>query len=108
MAIQIEPRMAVADYLAWEEGQELKHEYIDGEIIAKSGETLKHTRIKTNIGGTLFALLDFSAYVLCNSDMRVRVSPTRYVYPDFSVVRGEPRMEDEKELTCSIPFSWLK
>ena len=36
--------------------------------------------------------------------MRVRVSPTRYVYPDFSVVRGQPRLEDEKELTLLNPI----
>ncbi len=103
MAIQTKQMMTVADYLEWEERQEIKHEYIDGEIIEMTGGTLKHTRIKTNIGGMLYALLDFSIYVLCNSDLRVRVSPTRYVYPDFSVVRGEPRMEDEEELTLLNP-----
>ena len=51
----------------------------------------------------LFTLLDFSAFILCNSDLRVRVSPTRYVYPDFSVVHGEPRMEDDKEVTLFNP-----
>ena len=103
MAIQSERTVTVAEYLEWEARQEVKHEYIDGEIIEMTGGTLTHTRIKTNIGGTLFALLDPSAYILCNSDMRVRVSPTRYVYPDFSVVRGEPRMEDDKELTLLNP-----
>ncbi len=103
MAMQIKQMMTVADYLAWEEWQELKHEYIDGEIIEMSGGTLKHSRIKTNIGGLLYALLDFSVYILCNSDMRLRVSPTHYVYPDFSVVRGEPRLEDERELTLLNP-----
>ena len=104
MAIQSERTMTVAEYLEWEERQEVKHEYIDGVIIEMTGRTLTHTRIKTNIGGTLFALLDPSACILCNSDMRVRVSPTRYVYPDFSVVRGEPRMEDDKELTLLNPI----
>jgi len=103
MAIQTERKMTVAEYLEWEERQEIKHEYIDGEIIEMTGGTLQHTRIKTNIGGTLFALLDLSAYILCNSDMRVRVSPTRYVYPDFSVVHGEARMEDDKEVTLLNP-----
>lgn len=103
MAIQIEPRMTVAEYLEWEERQECKHEYIDGEIIEMTGGTLKHTRIKSNIGGLLYALLDFPTFVICNSDMRVRISPTRYVYPDFSIVNGAPRMEDEKEITLINP-----
>ena len=108
MAIQTERKMTVAQYLKWEARQEIKHEYIDGEIIEMTGGTLTHTRIKTNIGGSLFALLDGSAYILCNSDMRVRVSPTRYVYPDFSVVNGEPRMEDEKEVTLLNPVFVLE
>ena len=103
MAIQTQRTMTVAEYLDWEERQECKHEYIDGEIIEMTDGTLKHTRIKTNIGGTLFALLDFSTYILCNSDMRLRVGQTRYVYPDFSVVHGEPGMEDDKELTLLNP-----
>ena len=104
MVINISPRMSVAEYLEWEERQEVKHEYIDGEIIEMTGGTFTHTRIKTNIGGLLFALLNFSDYALCNSDMRLRVSPTRYVYPDFSVVRGEASLEDDKELTLLNPI----
>lgn len=104
MAIQMQRKMEVAEYLEWEARQELKHEYIDGAIIEMTGGTLKHTRIKTNIGGLLFTLLDLSSFVLCNSDMRVRVRPTRYVYPDFSIVRGEPRLEDERELTLLNPI----
>lgn len=103
MAIQAQRTMTVAEYLVWEERQEYKHEYIDGEIIDMTGGTLTHTRIKTNIGGVLYAVLDFSKFVLCNSDMRVRIGPTRYVYPDFSVVSGEPRMEDEKQVTLLNP-----
>ena len=104
MVINISPRMSVAEYLEWEERQELRHEYIDGEIIEMTGGTFTHTRIKTNIGGLLFTLLDSSAFILCNSDMRVRVSPTGYVYPDFSVVRGEASLEDDKELTLLNPI----
>ncbi len=104
MAIQTERTMTVAEYLEWEARQELRHEYIDGEIIEMTGGTLTHTRIKTNIGGLLFTLLDNASFILCNSDMRVRVSPTRYVYPDFSVVRGEARLEDDKEVTLLNPI----
>ena len=103
MEMQTKLAMSPAEYIEWELGQELKHEYIDGELIEMTGGTLKHTRVKTNVGGMLYSILDFTTFVLCNSDMRVRVSPTRYVYPDFSVVRGEPKMEDERELTLLNP-----
>ena len=39
MAIQTERKMTVAEYLEWEERQEVKHEYIDGEIIEMTGGT---------------------------------------------------------------------
>ena len=37
MAIQTDRKMTVSDYLEWEELQEFKHEYIDGDIIADDG-----------------------------------------------------------------------
>ena len=39
MAIQTERTMTVAEYLAWEARQEIKHEYIDGVIIEMTGGT---------------------------------------------------------------------
>lgn len=104
MVIQTQRKMEVAEYLEWEERQELKHEYIDGAIIEMTGGTLKHSRIKVNIMLALAKHLDSSAFEILDSDMRVRVRPTRYVYPDFSIVRGEPRLEDDRELTLLNPI----
>ena len=47
--------------------------------------------------------VDFSNYAVHTSDMRIRVSETRYVYPDVSAVRGEEVYEDESELTLLNP-----
>ena len=49
MEIVQERRMTAAEYLAWEERQELKHEYIDGEVIQMPGGTATHSRIPINI-----------------------------------------------------------
>ncbi len=103
MVLKAQREMTAAAYREWEARQEVKHEYIDGEIIEMTGGTLTHSRIKTNISGNLFALLDHNKYVLCNSDIRLRISPTRYVYPDFSIVRGMPRTEDDSELSLLNP-----
>ena len=103
MAIQIEPKMTVADYLEWEVNQELKHEYIDGDIIEMTGGTSKHSIIKVNITASIFGMVNISTYIVYNSDMRVKASATRYVYPDLSVVRGAAKYEDESELTLLNP-----
>ena len=49
MAIQTSSKMTVADYIAWEAGNELKHEFIDGEVIEMTGGTGKHSKIAANI-----------------------------------------------------------
>ena len=88
MAIETTKRMSVAEYLAWEQSQECKHEYIDGEIIEMSGARGRHNRIVMQIAGTLMSQLDMSRHVVFGSDMRVRTGADRYVYPDLSIVRG--------------------
>ena len=103
MAIETTKRMSVAEYLAWEERQECKHEYIDGEIIEMTGGTGKHSKIKVRLLRALGLLLDESQFEIFDSDMRVKVGAARYVYPDLSVVRGLERYEDETELTLLNP-----
>lgn len=103
MAIQTERTMTVAEYLEWEERQEIKHEYIDGEIIEMSGGTGEHSIIIGNIQGLLWNLLSFPQYTLHTSEMRVKFSPTRYVYPDLSVVRGESIYDDGSRLNLLNP-----
>ena len=39
------PRFTPEEYFAWEEQQEVKHEYIDGEIYAMTGGSLNHSQI---------------------------------------------------------------
>ncbi len=103
MAIQTKRMMTVADYLAWEERQEFKHEYIDGEIIEMTGGTRIHSRIIINLTLALGRQLENSNYVIHSNDMRVRIDETRYVYPDLSAVSGQELMEDERELTLLNP-----
>jgi Uma2 family endonuclease len=39
------PRLTPQEYFAWEQQQEIKHEYFDGEVFAMSGGTVNHGRI---------------------------------------------------------------
>jgi Uma2 family endonuclease len=38
------------EYFVWEERQEVRHEYIDGEVYAMSGGTINHSLIAPNFG----------------------------------------------------------
>ncbi len=103
MAIQIEHAMTVTDYIEWEARQELKHEYIDGAIIEVSGGTGNHSKIMVNISAVIYNQIDHSNCVVHSSEMRVKVSDTRYVYPDLSALCGEEVYEDESEVTLLNP-----
>ena len=103
MAIQTQRAMTVAEYLEWEKGEEFKHEYIDGEIIEMTGGTRNHSRIMTNVTIAIGRQLDDSDCNLHSSEMRVKISDSRYVYPDLIAVCGTERLEDESELTLLNP-----
>ena len=98
MVANYRPKWTVAEYLAYEGDSEFKHEYIDGEIYAMTGGTGNHSEIKMNTAIAIGRQLDDSNCSLRNSDMRVRVSPSRYVYPDMSAVCGKASYDDNSTI----------
>jgi len=103
MAINRPPVMTVEDYFEWELKQERKHEYIDGVAIEMPGVSNKHSLITTNIIYLFVAGLDRSRYTMHLSELRVQISPTRYVYPDLSLVRGASNFADPSEYNLMNP-----
>jgi Uma2 family endonuclease len=81
----------VEEYLAYEEKTGIKHEYIDVEIFAMSGGTKRHALIGLNVGAELRDKLRKSSCFVLNSEMRIRISDTKYLYPDATVVCGEAK-----------------
>ncbi len=102
MAIDSIIQMTVEEYFAFDEASEYKNEFIDGEVYPMTGGTINHGFIMANAIGELRQLLKGSDCRVISSDLRNRVSPTRYVYPDFSVVCGEPAT-DERGVTLWNP-----
>ena len=94
MAIENIRQMTVAEYIAFDEASEIRYEYIDGEIIPMTGGTIPHGIIMANASGELRQLLKGSDCRVVSSDTRNRVNPTRYVYPDFSVVCGKAESDE--------------
>jgi len=104
MEAQTKTRLTVAEYLAFEAGSEIKHEYIDGEIYAMTGGTGKHSRIAANVIAAIGIQLYDSDCHVYTSDMRVKAAAFRYVYPDLSVVCGPARHEDDGETSLLNPI----
>ncbi|WP_295619079.1 Uma2 family endonuclease [Chamaesiphon sp. GL140_3_metabinner_50] len=82
--------MTAAEYLAWEQTQEERYEYWDGEVVATSGGTRNHNRISGNFFRILDdALLNRSCEVYI-ADVKVQVEPgQKYFYPDVVVTCDE-------------------
>jgi Uma2 family endonuclease len=93
------------EYLAYERGSELKHEFEDGEIFAMAGGSPRHSALASRIS----AALENSRPPGCTafqSDMRIRVLATsRATYPDVSMVCGPIELDatDSSGTTITNP-----
>ena len=94
MAIDSIRQMTVEEYFAFDEASEYKNEYIDGEVYPMTGGTAYHAEIMLNVAFALQLRLRGGDFRFYSSAMRNSVSPTRYLYPDLSVVRGEPELDE--------------
>ena len=95
-ALRIEQPLSVEEYLAFERASDTKHEYDDGEMIAFAGASRRHNLVGGNTFRHLGNQLEGRPCEVYMTGMRVRVAPTKYVYPDVVVVCGEPEFADEE------------
>lgn len=98
MTAQREQRyVSVDEWLALERGNpEVKYEYLDGHLYLMSGGSLAHSRIGGNVVRTLADAVALKRCFVYNSDASVRLSETRYTYPDASV-SCDPRDDSTTE-----------
>lgn len=96
-------RWTAEDYLAFERASDEKHEFINGNVYLMTGASREHNLIVFNLAvslGTQLRGRDCEAYA---GDMRVRVRPRDYVYPDLAVVCEPPQFEDAQVDTLLNP-----
>jgi Uma2 family endonuclease len=95
------------EYLAVEEMSPLvKHEFVDGTIVAMAGGTPDHSAIAVNVQGILREQLAGKRCRVFNSDLRVRVKATGLgTYPDGAIVCGALELDpdDPKGHTVTNP-----
>ncbi|KKD34766.1 MAG: Uma2 family endonuclease [Limnoraphis robusta] len=83
---QYPQKMTPEEYLEWEAKQELRHEYIDGEILAMTGGSIPHNDISLNFYTALRPHLRQRGCRVNVSDVKVQASEkSRYFYPDLVV-----------------------
>ena len=83
-ALQKKPYLTEQEYLAFEEASDVKHEYVDGEIYAMAGASLKHNLITGNLFFNLRAVRRKGGKCrVFSSDMKCRIEDgIFYYYPD--------------------------
>ena len=97
----VQTRLTPKEYIAFErkalpDGEIIRYEYINGELIAMSGASRAHNLITGNIFGELRTQLRSSGCETYANEMRVSTpTTTSYFYPDVVVVCEEPRFEDD-------------
>ena len=102
MAIEIQ-QLTVEQYLAFDEASDIQHEFIDGELIPMPGGSGPHNLIAASATTALgVALRDRDCYVF-GSQMRVEIGDSRYLFPDVSVVCGEPAYGDDNKVILLNP-----
>jgi Uma2 family endonuclease len=82
-------------YLAIDRSAEIRSDFLDGEMIAMSGGSMRHARLRQNISVGLDTPSRDRGCEVFGSDFRVRISRRMYAYPDISLVCGELRLADE-------------
>jgi Uma2 family endonuclease len=69
--------LSVEDYLAGEDGSDVRHEYIDGGLYAMTGANDRHGLIVGNIQAALRPLVRGTGCRLFATDMKVRLRHCR-------------------------------
>ncbi|MEG4351872.1 Uma2 family endonuclease [Microcoleus sp. LAD1_D5] len=83
---QAPQKMTVEEYLKWEAQQEIRHEYVNGEVFAMTGCTIPHNDLALNFYTALRPHLRSRGCRMNVSDVKLQVSfQSRYYYPDVIV-----------------------
>jgi Uma2 family endonuclease len=86
----------IEEYFALAEASLEKLEYVDGEIYAMAGASPEHSWIHSSLHYHLYEGTRRKKCRLMTSDTRIKISPTRYVYPDMVMVCGKPQFDNGK------------
>ncbi|NEP73809.1 MAG: hypothetical protein F6K27_16505 [Okeania sp. SIO2F5] len=90
--------MTPEEYLAWEEEQPVKYEYINAKVYGMTRETLSHNDIALNLASALKSHLQGKGCRVQIADTKVAVSSNgSFFYPDV-VVSCDPRDRESRNI----------
>lgn len=97
-------RYSVSEYFALERDSEVRHDYLDGEIVAMGGASRAHNTLVFNLATAIRPHLRGTPCRIGGSDMKVFIAAAnRAYYPDLAVSCGDPA-EEVDEYTETRPL----
>lgn len=102
MAGKLEHKISVSDYLELEKCSEVRHEFVDGEILAMAGEKRRHNRIAGRIYAALLETAIARDCEIAFESVKIRTRGTRIRYPDIAVSCAPGNDEYFLENPCFI------
>jgi Uma2 family endonuclease len=105
---EAEPKpMTLDEFNVWEDAQDARHEFVNGEITLMTGGTQAHALIAANLIALLRPRLRGSPCRPCGSDLRVEIPTTGNArYPDVTVdcgpFRGDSHVASEPAVLFEI------
>jgi Uma2 family endonuclease len=101
-------KMTAQEYLAWEEEQPLRYEYLYGEVLAMTGGTIPHNQVAVNLATLLKNHLRQKGCKVLTSDAKIAVTEQgSFHYADVAVtcnLGDAPRGRAQPSL-CSKIYS---
>jgi Uma2 family endonuclease len=87
--LKFKTKTSVKDYLESEKVSPVRREYFNGDVFAMAGASDNHNRIARNLVNTLSNHLKNSPCEPFFNDIKIRVTPNVYYYPDILVTCEE-------------------
>lgn len=102
-ALKTNRQLSPESYFLWEETQDIRHEYYQGEVFAMTGTTLRHNLIIDNVKNYLKTQLKPKGCLIYSENIKVEVSTNSYyTYPDL-VATCDPRDENDQASVIKHP-----
>ncbi|HEY2867153.1 MAG TPA: Uma2 family endonuclease [Pyrinomonadaceae bacterium] len=90
-------KMPSHDYIAAERQGQVRHEYMNGNVVTKTGGNRWHNLIATSTAIAIGTRLQGNKAEIYINGMRVQLNNRVICYPDVVIVSGEPTFADEHQ-----------
>ena len=100
---QAEKRYSAEDYQSMERRSATRHEFFDGKILATAASNRFNNLIATNVTIAIGSRLQGQKSEIYVNDMRVKLSPKHFCFPDVVIVSGVPSFIDNAYDTLVNP-----